>query len=94
MLILRCIVSLQSQIIYFTNAFAQADIISGDPVFIEIPRDFMSDGGQWGVVIGLNKILYGQAEHSCIWYENLKNSFQINFLWQARWIPVCSCLRL
>ena len=32
-----------------------------------------------GVVIRLNKILYGQSEDSCIWYENLKNGFSDQF---------------
>ena len=61
MLILQCILGLQSQSIEFTNAFAQADIPSGEPVFIEFPRDFKSDGGQHDVVLKLNKSLYGQA---------------------------------
>ena len=39
-LILQCILGLQSQSIDFTNAFAQADIPSEESVFIEIPRDF------------------------------------------------------
>ena len=43
MLTLQCILGLQSQIIDFTNAFAQAYIPSGEPVFIELPRDFKSD---------------------------------------------------
>ena len=34
MLILQCILGLQSQSIEFTNAFAQADIPSGEPIFI------------------------------------------------------------
>ena len=45
MLILRCILGLQSRIVDFTNAFAQADIPSGEPVFIELSRYFNSDGG-------------------------------------------------
>ena len=61
-LILQCIIGFQSQSIYFTNAFAQADILSGDPVFIELPRYFKSDGGQCDVVIRLKKSLYGQSE--------------------------------
>ena len=36
MLILQCILGLQSQSIDFTNAIAQADIPSGEPVFIEL----------------------------------------------------------
>ena len=44
MLILQCILGLQSKSIDFTDAFAQADIPSGETVFIEIPRDFKSDG--------------------------------------------------
>ena len=62
MLILQCILGLQSQIIDFTNAFAQSDIPSGEPVFVELPRYFKSDGGQYDVVLRLNKSLYGQAE--------------------------------
>ena len=46
MLIFQCILGLQSQNIYFTNAFAQAEIPSGEPVFIELPRDFIIDGEQ------------------------------------------------
>ena len=45
MLILQCILGLQSQNIDFTNAFVQADIPSEETVFVEIPRDFKSDGG-------------------------------------------------
>ena len=62
MLILQCILGFQSQSIDFTNAFAQADIPRGEPVFIELPRDFNSDGGQHDVVIKLKKSLHGQAE--------------------------------
>ena len=54
MLILQCILGLQSQSIDFTNDFAQADIPSGEPLFIELPRDFISDGGQDDVVLKLN----------------------------------------
>ena len=43
MLILQCILGLQSQSIDLKNAFAQADIPSGEPFFIELPRDFNSD---------------------------------------------------
>ena len=73
MLILQCIIGLQSQNIDFTNAFAQADIPSGALVFNEVPRDFKSDGEQVDVVIKLNKILYGQAEAARLWYEKLQN---------------------
>ena len=73
MLILQCILGLQSQSIDFTNAFAQADIPSGEPVFIELPRDFKSDREQHDVVIKLKKSLYGQAEAACLWYEKLRN---------------------
>ena len=60
--ILQCILGLQRQIIDFTNAFAQADIPSGEPVFTELPRDFKSDGEQGDVVLRLKKSLYGQSE--------------------------------
>ena len=39
MLILQCILGLQSQSIDFTNGFSQEDIPSGEPVFIELTRD-------------------------------------------------------
>ena len=73
MLIFQCILGLQIQSIDFTNAFAQIDIPSGEPVFIELPRDFKSDGGKNDDVIKLNKSLYGQAEAARLWYEKLQN---------------------
>ena len=73
MLVLQFILGLQSQSIDFTNAYAQADITRGQPVFIEIPRDFNSDVGQCDVVLRLKKNLYGQAEASCLWYKKLRN---------------------
>ena len=60
-LILQCILGLQSQSIDFKNAFDQADVPSGGTVLIELTRDFKSDGGQCDVVLRLNKILYGQS---------------------------------
>ena len=73
MLILQCILGLRSQSIDFTNAFTQADIPSGEPVFIELPRDFKSDVGQYGVVLKSKKSQYGQAEAARLWYEKLRN---------------------
>ena len=73
MLILKCILGLQSQIIDFKNAFAQADTTNGEPFFIGIPRYFKSDGGQDDVVIKLKKCLHGQAKDARLWYENLRN---------------------
>ena len=67
-MILQCILGLQSQSIEFTNVFAQVDIPSGEPVFVELPRGFMIDGGQIDVVLRLNKSLYGQAEAVRLWY--------------------------
>ena len=64
---------MQSQSIDFTNSFAQVDIPSGVTVFIEPPRDFMSDGGQHYIVIILKKIIYGQAKAARLWYEKLRN---------------------
>ena len=57
MLILQCIIGLNSQIVDFTNTFAQADIPSGELVFIKIPRYFKSDGRQNDVVLKLKKSL-------------------------------------
>ena len=73
MLILQCIPGLQSQGIDFTNAFSQADIPSGEPIFIELPRYFKSDGGQHDVVLKLKKSIYGQAQAARLWYEKLWN---------------------
>ena len=69
MLILQCILGLQSQSIEFTNTFAQADIPCGEPVFVELPRYFKSDGGQYDVVLRLKKSLYGQAGAARLWYK-------------------------
>ena len=44
MLILKCILGLNRQSIDFTNDFYQAYITSGELVFIELYRDFKSDG--------------------------------------------------
>ena len=73
MLIFQCIIGVQSQIIDFKNAFTQADITSGEPVLIELPRDLNSDGEQCDAVIRLKKSLYVQAEATRLWYENLRN---------------------
>ena len=73
MLIFQCILGFQSQSIDFTNAFARAYIPSGEPVFIKLPRDFKSYGGNHDVVIKLKKIIYGQAEAARLWYEKLLN---------------------
>ena len=61
-LIFNFILDLQIQSIDFTNNFSQADIPSGEPVSIELPRDFKSDGEQGDVILRLNKSLYGQDE--------------------------------
>ena len=68
MLILQCILGFHSQSIDFKNSFAHADIPSGGAVFVELPRDFKSDGGQHDVVTKLKKSLYGQAKaaHLCM----------------------------
>ena len=68
----------QSQIIDFKNDFSQADIPSGEPVFIEIPRDSNINGDQNDVVIRLKKILYGQAKATHLWCENLRNGLLDN----------------
>ena len=73
MLILQCIIGFQSQSIDFKNEFAQADIPSVDPVFIELPSDFKSDEGQHDVVLKLKKSLHGQAEDARLLHENFRN---------------------
>ena len=52
----------------FKNAFAQADIPSEEPVFIELPRDFKIDGRKFDVFLRIKKILYGQAKDAHLWY--------------------------
>ena len=81
MLILQCIIGLQSQSIDSTKDFSQADIPNGDPVFIELPSDFKSDGGQHDVVLKLKRSLYGQAAAARLWYEKLWNGlFERSFV--------------
>ena len=72
-LILQCILVLQSQSIDFINSFAQEYIPSGQPVFIELSSDFNSDGGKDDVVLKLKKSLCGQVEAAGLWYEKLLN---------------------
>ena len=55
MLILQFIIGLQSQIIYFTNFFDQADILILELVLIELPRYFKSDGVQGDAVLRFKK---------------------------------------
>ena len=71
--IFKCILGFQSQDIDFTNVFYWADIPSGKPVLIVLPRYFNSDGGQCYVVLRLNKLLYGQSKDSRLWHEKLRN---------------------
>ena len=73
-LILHCIIGLQSQIIEFTNSFYHTDIPSWETVFIELPRYFKSGGLKRDVFLRLKKILYGQAKAARLWYEKLQNS--------------------
>ena len=75
MLILQCILGLKSQSIEFKKTFAQADITSGKPVFIELTSDLKNYGGQCDVVIRLKKSQYGKSEAAHLWYENLRNGF-------------------
>ena len=51
----------------------QEYIPSEDPILIEIPRDFNSDGVKYDYVLMLKKIPYGQAEAARLWYEKLLN---------------------
>ena len=73
MLILQCIIFLQSQSIEFKNTYSKADITCGEPLFIELTKDFNIDVEQHDVVLKLNKSLYCQAEDAWLWYENLQN---------------------
>ena len=73
MLILQYIIGLQSQSIDFTNAFAQADIPSGNTVLIGTARYFIIDGGQHYFFLILKKSLYGQAKAARLWYEKFRN---------------------
>ena len=57
MFIFQCILGFHSQNIYFKNAVSQRYIPGGEHIFIEITRGFNSDGGQYDVVLILNKIL-------------------------------------
>ena len=73
MLILQCILGLQSQSIDFTNYFDQSYIPIVELVLIEILRDLDIDGGKGDVVLRLKKSIYGQAEYALLWYEKLWN---------------------
>ena len=70
MLILQCIIGVQSQSIYFNNSFTQVKIPNGYLVFIELLSYFKSDGGQCDAVLRLNKIIYGQDKSAHLWYQH------------------------
>ena len=71
MLILTCILQLETLSVDFSNAFAQADIPNDSEVYIEVPKDFESVEEK-DIVLRLHKALYGQAEAPRLWYEKLK----------------------
>ena len=75
MFILQCIIGLQNKSIDFSNTFSQAYIPSGEPIFIELPRDFKIDGGKCDVFIRLKESLYGQDKSARLLYEKLRNVF-------------------
>ena len=52
---------------WLLKCLSQADIPSGEPVFVELIRYFKIDWGQCDVVLRLSKILYVQAEAACLW---------------------------
>ena len=70
MLVMTCILSLQTQATDFSNAFAQAEL--PEPVYILPPAKYHCP--EWGQdpILKLNKSLYGQAEAPRLWYEKLK----------------------
>ena len=72
MFILQCILGLQSQSIDLKNDFAQADIPSGELVFIALTKIFKSDGVQDEVVLKFKINLYCEAEAARLWYEKLQ----------------------
>ena len=74
---------------WLKNAFAQADIPSGEPFFIELPRDFNSGGEKYEVVLRLKKILYGQDKAAYLWYKILINGL-VDFVFVT--IKVDPCL--
>ena len=76
-----------NQLIDFTNAFSQEDIPSGEPVFIELPRGFKSDGEQGDVFLRLKKSLYGQAKAARLWYEKFWNGFLERGFWMSKVDP-------
>ena len=88
MLILQCILGLKSQSIDFINAFSQAYIPSGEPVFVEITRYFKSDVGQCDVVLRLEKIVDGQDKAAYLWYEKLRNCL-LDFVFVASKVGTC-----
>ena len=72
-LVIQCIIGLQSQSIELTNDFDQVDIPGGKPVFVDLTRYFKSDVGQYDDGLILKKSLYGQAKSTRICYEKLRN---------------------
>ena len=53
-----------TELVDFSNAFAQADILLDNPVYIEMPKDYLPTNvdPEGDYVLKLNKSLYGQAE--------------------------------
>ena len=75
MLVMTCILNLQTQATDFSNAFAQAEL--AQPVYITPPARYHCP--EWGPnpILKLNKSLYGQAEAPRLWYEKLKAGLEV-----------------
>ena len=63
MLVLNCVLGLQSQIIYFINYFSRGYIPKEEQLFIEVPRYFKIYGEQFGAFLRLNKTYMVNPKH-------------------------------
>ena len=73
LLVMSIVLNLATQQIDFSNAFCQADI--DEEVYVEMPKDFGDPRGR-GMVLRLNKSLYGTKQAPRTWFLKLKECLE------------------
>jgi hypothetical protein len=72
LLTMSIVMGLATKQVDYTNAFAQADLLSSEHVYVEIPKGFEPDC-EGDKVLKLNKSLYGLHQSPIRWFDKLKD---------------------
>ena len=74
LLIVCCVLGLESQSIDFVLAFPQAEL--EEEIYMELPAGFEAQGADCSQVLKLKKNLYGLKQASANWYEMIKGGLE------------------